>query len=223
MRKVIRSIKNKLRNAFKSRAEKRHALVGHPDLWKMKRDFQIMFLKTHGLVQSDSLSDLGCGTLRGGIPLIEYLNEGGYFGLEVRPEVLVEARKELADANLVAKRPTLLLLSETNLLPVQHFDYVWAFSVLIHMDDESLRKAIALVSNTLSGKGVFFANVNIGSGKELEWQGFPVVRRPLEFYKKVAADYGLDVVDMGEIRSLGHKCGVESQDSQHMLKITIDK
>lgn len=217
MRKVIGKIRKKLRNIVLNPSEKRHALVGNPDLWKMKRDFQIQFLKEKGLMESHYLLDLGCGTLRGGIPIIEYLDDGHYFGLEVRPDVLEEARKELADAGLIRKKPILLLPSDTHSLPTRTFNFIWAFSVLIHMDDENLRKAIVLVQSCLAEDGVFYANVNLGIGKELEWQGFPVVRRSLDFYKKVAAEFALTVVDIGDIKSLGHHNGIESQDSQHML------
>lgn len=220
MRKHIRRIRNKLKSMFVDPAGKRHGLVGNPDLWKMKRDFQMRFLKGHGLAESHYLLDLGCGTLRGGIPIIEYLDDGRYFGIEVRPEVLEEAKRELADSGLVNKKPTLLLTNDAPSLPARKFDFVWAFSVLIHMDDESLRKAFSLVQNCLADDGAFYANVNLGTGEELEWQGFPVVRRPIDFYKSIADAVGMVVVDIGELKSLGHNSGKESQDAQHMLLFT---
>jgi cyclopropane fatty-acyl-phospholipid synthase-like methyltransferase len=51
----------------------RHSLVGPGKLWEMKRAFQIHFLQSVGLTSDQYLLDLGCGTLRGGIPIIKYL------------------------------------------------------------------------------------------------------------------------------------------------------
>lgn len=76
-------------------AERRHHLVGSPKLWKMKQDFQINFLKSQGLKEKDQLLDIGCGTLRGGIPIIKYLDSGNYCGIEVRDQIITEAKKEL--------------------------------------------------------------------------------------------------------------------------------
>ena len=55
--------------------EKRASLVGPPKLWQSKRDCQIKFLLEHGLKQDHYLLDLGCGVLRGGIPIINYLEK----------------------------------------------------------------------------------------------------------------------------------------------------
>jgi hypothetical protein len=43
------------------------------------------------------LVDLGCGTLRGGIPIIEYLDADSYIGVDVREEAIEEARRFLTD------------------------------------------------------------------------------------------------------------------------------
>jgi len=46
----------------------------------MKRRFQIDFFRRQGLRPDQTLFDLGCGTLRGGIPIIDYLEPGFYTG-----------------------------------------------------------------------------------------------------------------------------------------------
>lgn len=203
--------------------ERRHAMVGPAQLWKMKRDFQIQFLKTMGLKPEHYLLDIGCGTLRGGIPLIKYLQDGHYFGVEVRKEVLDEGRKELREASLEEKKPNLLVSPDISQLTIeQKFDYLWAFSVLIHMCDEILNDTLDFVSNHLLDDGVFYANVNVltGEGTDGYWQGFPVVIRPLEFYNHACTKYGLVVSDLGGLKDHGHVSNVENQDNQRMLKIT---
>ena len=73
----------------------RHDWVG-PGYHEMKREFQINFLKSHGLSPDKTLLDLGCGTLQGGIPIIDYLDVGHYFGIDVRSRVILKAHEELA-------------------------------------------------------------------------------------------------------------------------------
>src|SRR3954454_18505863 len=101
-------VRRTLRRRFPSRAARRHTLVGPPEVWKEKRAFQIRFLVAQGLEPQTSLVDIGCGTLRGGVPIIEYLDAGGYSGVDVRAEVESEARAELEQHGLAAKRPTLV-------------------------------------------------------------------------------------------------------------------
>ena len=217
-KKPIARLRHTLARLFSSPEARRHALVGPAHLWQMKRAFQIEYLRRVGLRPEHRLLDLGCGTLRGGIPLIEYLGPGQYAGLEVRAEVLEEARRELAAAGLTAKEPRLVHV--TDLAAVQlpgRFDFAWAFSVLIHMDDATLGKAVDLVARHLEPHGRFLANVRLGAAREERWERFPVVTRALEFYRGHGARHGLEVEDLGALSELGHLSGDPEQDGQRML------
>jgi len=220
MKQILKKWIRRIRPLTYSKKERRHALVGPAKLWQMKRDFQIQFLRDMGLRPNDYLLEIGCDTLRGGVPLIQYLAKEHYFGVEVREKVLEEGRKELKEAGLEGKSPTLLLSTDIAQLTINRkFDYLWAFSVLIHMNDEILNDTLNFVSKHLSEKGVFYANVNIGANKEGNWQGFPVVWRTFDFYSRACAMNNLLVSDLGPLKELGHIANVESQDTQRMLKI----
>ena len=70
------------------------------------REYQFDFLvRRQGLLRSDTLLDLGCGVLRGGMPLINYLEPGRYWGLDVSPARLAEGWRELSERSLEHKRP----------------------------------------------------------------------------------------------------------------------
>ena len=88
MKNALRRVRSRLTSMLQPAEERRHSLVGPPDLWEMKREFQIRFLRQAGLSPEHYLLDIGCGTLRGGIPLIDYLETGHYFGLESRQQGL---------------------------------------------------------------------------------------------------------------------------------------
>jgi cyclopropane fatty-acyl-phospholipid synthase-like methyltransferase len=79
-------------------------MVGPAKLWKMKRDFQIHFLRSMKLAPEHYLLDIGCGTLRGGVPIIQYLQESHYYGIEVREDALDEGRSELEEEALTRLR-----------------------------------------------------------------------------------------------------------------------
>lgn len=202
--------------------EKRHGLVGPKDLWKMKRDFQIAFLKAHDLKPEMSFLDIGCGTLRGGIPIIDYLEKGHYFGIEKRPKVYEEGQKELRKHGLEHKEPVLHPFEDLSQEDLERkFDMIWSFSVLFHMTDEILEGCLDFVKRHLAEDGIFYANVNIGDREDGQWQGFPITWRSYDFYEEVAKKNGLKFEDIGDLESLGHHCGDESQDAQRMLKFSL--
>lgn len=184
----------------------RHALVGPRALWREKREFQIRFLRANGLLPAHRMLDLGCGTLRGGVPLIAYLDPRHYTGIDVRPQVIAEAWRECDENGLWARSPTLLCCKELAHLSLPgSFDLIWAFSVLIHMDDITLDSALGFVRRHLEAGGRFLANVNLGERPDGQWQGFPLVWRSLAFYDAAFRRHGLRMVELGALGLHGHR------------------
>ena len=213
-------------------AAERHALVGKAELWEMKRRFQITFLREAGLEPHHRVLDIGCGTLRGGLPVIEHLDVGRYTGVDVRQVVIDEARAELRDAGLEDKAPDLRVVDDLGTVDLGGpFDVIWAFSVLIHLGPEQLEGCLACVARHLAPDGRAFGNVNVTGApigltatvKERlrpRWQGFPVVRHPIAHYRDRAAAHGLVVEDLGPLAELGHRAGRPVADQQRMLELT---
>jgi SAM-dependent methyltransferase len=197
--------------------QERHGLVGRPDLWRMKRAFQIEFLRGRGLSPDDTVADIGCGSLRGGIALIDFLLPGHYTGIDVRASVIEEAHREIAREKLGHKQPRLILAASLAEVDPGAVDLFWAFSVLFHLSDAILVDCLAMVARHLKEGGEFYANIIDGHGVPGEWQGFPVVARPFETYSNLAARSGLWVERLGRLDQLGHHSGDPSQDSQVMV------
>ncbi len=225
--RVWRRFEPGIRGMLGDQEFKRHALIGPGKLWEAKRKWQIAFLRDHGLTPSDTFLDVGCGTLRGGIPIIEMLDRGHYTGIEIRSHILDEAKAELALHPLAVSKEPRLILSEgfPTLGRLGPFDWAWGYSVLIHMTDEIVEECLRFVGRELSETGVFCANVNIGdpSRDRRTRAGFPVVSRPHEFYADLAHAAGLATVDLGTLRSLGHHLAVGSAhhgDDHHLLQFS---
>ena len=85
------------------------SMVGPAGAWKESRDFQIDFLRHRGLQRGDAVLDIGCGILRGGIPLIQYLDPGKYTGIDIRPEVIEQAKKQISKHKLDQKKPNVIV------------------------------------------------------------------------------------------------------------------
>src|SRR5262249_49305357 len=146
---------------FSTSAQRRSELVGPPELWEMKRRFQIDFLRRSGLQRHHHFLSIGCGVLRGGIPIIEFLETGHFYGIDARAHALDEARQELEESGLGHKQPRLLVGEYlANVSLGRQFDYIWAFSVLIHMSDPIFESAMQFVARHLKGDGIFYANVD---------------------------------------------------------------
>lgn len=135
---------------------------GIPDPWGVNDGKDVLeLLKRHGLRPAHRLLDFGCGSLRVGRWLIEYLDAGRYFGIE--PNVwLVEMarREEISTKAWKAKRPTFDGNEEFNLgVFGAKFDYVVISSVLLHAADWQIGKIIRGVGDVLTRDGVGLGDI----------------------------------------------------------------
>lgn len=196
------------------------SMAGPEDLWIMKRNWQIKFLLSQGLLPHHELLDLGCGPLRGGIPIIEYLDISNYHGLDYQRTAIVAAKIELRDNGLEWKHPKLNTLQLA--MPWMQFDFIWIFSVMMHVYDDDIDTFFNFVRNSLKPDGVAFANVNYRKSNEQDfmtkWGEFPVLWRSFDFYAMSAK--GMNIEEVALLKELGHNSGRPDQDNQMVLKFT---
>lgn len=79
-----------------------------------------------------------------------------------------------------------------------------AFSVLIHLSENSLYRMLDFSRRSLSPTGELFANVNCGSQADGRWRDFPLMCRTHEFYREAFEKQSLRFVGVGALRDYGH-------------------
>ena len=127
-------------------------------MWEEIGRLQFEFLRARGLKPSHRLLDIGCGSLRGGIHAIEYLEAGNYYGLDINPSLIKAGRHELKLAGLTHKNPHLAISDHFELgLFREKFDYLLALSVFTHLFANHIIRCLAEVREVLAPEGRFFA------------------------------------------------------------------
>lgn len=100
------------------KAGKHRACVG--GLWEEVGGLQLDFLISQGLKPEHRLLDIGCGSLRGGVKFVRYLQAGHYAGSDLNESLLNAGYDiELVREGLAHKLP------RSNLVANGDFDFSW--------------------------------------------------------------------------------------------------
>jgi SAM-dependent methyltransferase len=103
-------------------------------MWEEIGSLQFDFLVRQGLQPNHYLLDVGCGSLRGGIHFVRYLDTGHYFGIDISKELLDAGKYELEINRLTSKNPVLCEMGDFDFPSLaQTFDYALAQSVFTHL------------------------------------------------------------------------------------------
>lgn len=142
-------------------------------LWEEMGKLQFQFLIDNGLAPTHRFLDIGCGSLRGGMRFIPYLNPGNYWGID-NNAALIEAgwNIELAKENLQSRQPLnqLVCLKDFEFPSLNTtFDFVLAQSVFTHLNLNRIRRCLTRLSPVMKPGGKFFATfLEADSAQSLE-------------------------------------------------------
>ena len=128
-------------------------------MWEEIGRLQYNFLLEEGLLPNHHLLDVGCGSLRGGIHFVRYLEDRHYFGIDINSELLEAGKVELEKANLLIKAPVLVEMHNFHFVSLnQEFEYALAQSLFTHLSLNSIIRCVMNIEKVLIPGGRFFAS-----------------------------------------------------------------
>ncbi len=127
-------------------------------LWEELGRLQFDFMVAKGLKPEHYFLDVGCGSLRGGVHFVRYLEPGHYSGMDKSKEFLDAGMSELRENDLIDKRPVLISNADFEFqLFNQMFHYAIAQSVFTHLPINSIIRCLMNIEKVLDKGGLFFA------------------------------------------------------------------
>ncbi|GAA3644750.1 class I SAM-dependent methyltransferase [Streptomyces chitinivorans] len=183
------------------------AVGGRPsyERWLAIGQMQFDYLLEHGLRPDDRMLEIGCGNLRAGRLFIDHLDPGHYYGIDISPHILIEAKRTVVRHGLQAKLPHLTIADDLtfDFLPEGHFTVVHAHSVFSHSPLDVVDQCLENVGRILAPGGFFDFTFDRTEGREHH-----VLRE--DFYYRtetltdLAASHGLTARLMDDWERLPH-------------------
>jgi len=130
-------------------------------LWDAVGELQLSFLRVQGLTPGMKLLDVGCGSLRGGVRFVAFLDPDHYFGIDSDPALLAAGYDvEIAQRGLQARLPRANLLQDETFAARRFgvvFDMAIAQSLFSHLPWNSIRRCLAEMALVLPPGASFYA------------------------------------------------------------------
>ncbi len=173
----------------------------------------LVVLIKNGLYPNNKVLDVGCGLLRGGYWIINFLNSGCYYGIEPNQDMLELGKsKILGEEILEYKNPHFDFNDEFifDCFNVK-FDFVIARSVWTHASKKQIVRMLDSFINTKTEHGIFLTSYVKGNKlsdyKGSEWVGRShksntpgIIAHNFEWIKKVCKERNLDVIELTDER-----------------------
>ena len=136
-------------------------------MWDTIGPLQRDFLVQRGLSRSDRVLDVGCGALRAGVHLTDYLDAALYYGIDISASLL-----EAGYLNEIGSTPLASKLPRSNLHATPDFeapfgvlfDFGLATSLYTHLPLDFYRRSLEALAPVFRKGARFYATVFEGSG-----------------------------------------------------------
>lgn len=139
------------------------AVIG--GMWDEIGLLQFQYLKDQGLVPSDKLVDIGCGSLRGGAHFIPFLDAGNYYGFDINQSLIDVGLKKEVPESITIKKVT---ADNFHAAPEFNFPESWknldmafSLSLFTHLTLNSIRLCLYKSSKILKPNALYHSSVFI--------------------------------------------------------------
>lgn len=153
-------------------AGRHRQIVG--DLWDELGSLQFNFLVSNGLKPNHTLIDIGCGSLRGGVRFVPYLDPANYYGVDISKALLRAGyEREIVPAGLADRLPASNLRSTSDFdisWPEVLFDYGLAQSLFTHLPLSLTERCLTVTRQRFAPNGLFFATFFTAPAGAAVWQ-----------------------------------------------------
>jgi len=164
------------------------------------------FLLNNGLKPDDVCVDYGCGTLRIGHHVIDYLGPRGYWGLDISQYLLDEGRKLIGEEMWKEKQPQLRIISPASVTEVAAAKPKMMFSiaVLLHVHPDELSEYVGNVMEIIGTQGQYITGANLMDGETIQYSGRSWAHSQEQFETLLAERGGkMEILEEGKFKMEG--------------------
>ncbi len=122
---------------------------------------QLEILLAHGLTPDDFVLDVGCGALRGGWWVINFLRPGRYFGIEPNRTMLDAGKEVMLGEELLAEKKPNFSNNDNFDFSVfgQKFDFVIGRSIWTHASKSQIQDMLQSFKQCSNTSGCFLTSI----------------------------------------------------------------
>jgi SAM-dependent methyltransferase len=182
------------------------ALVGPLGCWEELQRYQFRAVTELGLQPHDTLLDIGCGPLQGGVAFIRYLAPSSYYGVDQKPAALRAGCDELTRQRLWRKHPRLMYSRSfgDDELGDTKFDFIWLSQILYYFDHDALHRLFEMAARRLRSGGVLAGDI-LGPGSDSSFLREPKApAHTPDSVDAVARAHQLRAISLGPLHAFGY-------------------
>ena len=180
-------------------------------LWEEMGRMQFDFLANQGLKPDHKLLDIGCGSMRGGVHFVSYLENGKYYGVDCNKALVDAGRNELETQGLLWKDPILEEISDFAFVRLgAKFDFLLAQSVFTHLDLNSIMRCLVNVTKVMNPLGRFYATFFLNHAGPTYLDPIP---HPTRDGRRIVSHYDQDPYhyDLGVLEWIANQVGLNAR------------